>query len=329
VLFRSFTFSFPCYQAGLSKATLLRWTKGFNCSESIGEDVVGMLQRAIDIRGDIKVKVIVLINDTVGTLMSCAYQDNKTAIGLILGTGTNACYIENIDRIDTLEDFQEETSFKEMIVNTEWGAFGENGSIDFIRSRYDDEIDKTSINVGKQIFEKMISGMYLGEIVRLMILDLIDRELMFVEEMKKNAYRHALFTKGSFYTKYLNEIESDSNAKFSRTKRILKELAGIENPSLQDCTVVKYICNAVTKRAAKLTAAGLAVIIKRMNKSDVTIAVDGSLFRYHPRLQIILEATLKNLINPLNRFQIILSTDGSGRGAAVTAAIAHSYSYST
>lgn len=94
---------------------LNRWTKGFNCSESIGEDVVGMLQRAIDIRGDIKVKVIVLINDTVGTLMSCAYQDNKTAIGLILGTGTNACYIENIDRIDTLEDFQEETPFKEVI----------------------------------------------------------------------------------------------------------------------------------------------------------------------------------------------------------------------
>lgn len=317
-----FTFSFPCYQAGLSKATLLRWTKGFNCSDTIGEDVVEYLQKAIDARGDIRVKVIVLINDTVGTLMSCAYRDNKTAIGLILGTGTNACYIENLNRIETIEDFQDEYQYKEMIVNTEWGAFGENGSIDFIRSRYDDEIDKTSINVGKQIFEKMISGMYLGEIVRLMILDLIDRELIFVEEMKKNAYRHALFTKGSFYTKYLNEIESDSNAKFSRTKRILKELAGIENPSLQDCAVVKYICNAVTKRAAKLTAAGLAVILKRMNKSDVTIAVDGSLFRYHPRLQIILEATLKNLINPLNRFQIILSTDGSGRGAAVVAAVA-------
>ena len=71
----------------------------------------------------------------------------------------------------------------------------------------------------------MISGMYLGEIVRLMMLDLIDRELLFVEEMKKNAYRHALFTKGSFYTKFLNEIESDSS-KFSKTKRILNELAG-------------------------------------------------------------------------------------------------------
>ena len=38
-----------------------------------------------------------------------------------------------------------------------------------------------------------------------------------------------------------------------------------------------------------------------MNKPDVTIAVDGSLFRYHPRLQIMLEATLKQLINPLNK----------------------------
>ena len=107
----------------------------------------------------------------------------------------------------------------------------------------------------------MISGMYLGELVRLMILDLIDSELLFVEEMKKNTYRHALFTKGSFYTKYLNEIESDSNVKFSKTKRILKELAGIDNPSQQDCAVVKYICNAVTKRAAKLTAAGTLILI--------------------------------------------------------------------
>ena len=99
--------------------------------------------------------------------------------------------------------------------------------------------------------------MYLGELVRLMILDLIDSELLFVEEMKKNTYRHALFTKGSFYTKYLNEIESDSNATFAKTKRIFKELAGIDNASNEDCSIVKCLCNAVTKRAAKLIAAGL------------------------------------------------------------------------
>lgn len=48
-----------------------------------------------------------LINDTVGTVMSTAYYDRKTALGLILGTGTNACYIENIDRIGILDSFVE------------------------------------------------------------------------------------------------------------------------------------------------------------------------------------------------------------------------------
>jgi hexokinase len=67
---------------------------------------------------------------------------------------------------------------------------------------------------------------------------------------------------------------------------------------------------------------GLAVILKRINRQDVTIAVDGSLFRYHPRLQLILENTLRDLINQSNKFQIVLSTDGSGRGAAVVAAVA-------
>jgi hexokinase len=102
----------------------------------------------------------------------------------------------------------------------------------------------------------MISGMYLGEIVRLMILDLINHDLILTEEMKKSTYNHPLFTNGSFYTKYLHEIESDSNNKFIRTKRILKELAGVENPSPQDCAVIKAICCIVTSRAAKLTASG-------------------------------------------------------------------------
>ena len=39
-------------------------------------------------------------------------------------------------------------------------------------SEYDDVVDEHSVNRGKQRFEKMIAGMYLGEIVRLILLDL-------------------------------------------------------------------------------------------------------------------------------------------------------------
>lgn len=55
--------------------------------------------------------VVALINDTVGTLMSCSYNDQNTAVGLILGTGTNACYFEKIDKIGTLNDIDANNNF--------------------------------------------------------------------------------------------------------------------------------------------------------------------------------------------------------------------------
>jgi hexokinase len=51
----AFTFSFPCNQTSLSQATLVSWTKGFSCTSVVGNDVVLMLQEAINRR---KVRVI-------------------------------------------------------------------------------------------------------------------------------------------------------------------------------------------------------------------------------------------------------------------------------
>ena len=41
---------------------------------------------------------------------------------MIIGTGTNACYLEDIDRVDTWEGDKGDP--KHVIINTEWGAFG-------------------------------------------------------------------------------------------------------------------------------------------------------------------------------------------------------------
>ena len=38
-----------------------------------------------------------------------------------------------------------------------------------------------SINPGKQIFEKMISGMYMGELIRQVLVDLMKDDLIFFE----------------------------------------------------------------------------------------------------------------------------------------------------
>lgn len=80
--------------------------------------------------------------------MSCAYKDPSTAIGLILGTGTNACYVENLEHVGTWQDDYDEP--KQVIINTEWGAFGDNGRLQHLRTKYDEEVDLASLNPGKQ-----------------------------------------------------------------------------------------------------------------------------------------------------------------------------------
>lgn len=45
-----FTFSFPCQQVGLTKGLLIKWTKGFNCLGVVNQNVVELLEAAIQRR---------------------------------------------------------------------------------------------------------------------------------------------------------------------------------------------------------------------------------------------------------------------------------------
>lgn len=68
---------------------------------------------------------------------------------ILPGTGSNACYVEKVKRA---EQFDGETTKESVLINTEWGAFGDNGALDFVRTQYDREIDEHSINRGKQLY---------------------------------------------------------------------------------------------------------------------------------------------------------------------------------
>ena len=86
-----FTFSFPVDQVGINKGRLMRWTKGYDIDEALGEDVCALLQKEITAL-DLPVRVAALVNDTVGTLMARSYTSpgkTKTLIGAIFGSGTN------------------------------------------------------------------------------------------------------------------------------------------------------------------------------------------------------------------------------------------------
>jgi hypothetical protein len=42
---------------------------------------------------------------------------------------------------------------------------------------------------------------------------------------------------------------------------------------------------------------GLAVLINRIGKPDVTVGVDGSLYRYHPRFKRNMERCMETLVH--------------------------------
>ncbi len=51
-----------------------------------------------------------------------------------------------------------------------------------------------------------------------------------------------------------------------------------------DCDAVKRVCEAVSTRAARLAGAGVVTVVKKMDKlSSCTVAVDGSLYKLHPK----------------------------------------------
>lgn len=70
----------------------------------------------------------------------------------IIGTGSNACYVERIKNVENWDG--PATDKSHVLINTEWGAFGDNGALDFVRTDYDRDIDDHSINRGKQMFVK-------------------------------------------------------------------------------------------------------------------------------------------------------------------------------
>nr|XP_027796792.1 hexokinase-3 isoform X1 [Marmota flaviventris] len=309
-----FTFSFPCKQVGLDQGILLNWTKGFNASDCEGHDVVHLLREAIKRRQAVELNVVAIVNDTVGTMMSCGYEDPRCEIGLIVGTGTNACYMEELPNV---VDMAGESG--QMCINMEWGAFGDDGSLGMLSTCFDESVDQASINPGKQRFEKMISGMYLGEIVRHILLHLTSLGVLF-----RGQQTQCLQTRDIFKTKFLSEIESDSLA-LRQVRAILEDL-GLPLTS-DDALMVLEVCQAVSQRAAQLCGAGVAAVVEKIRENrgleelTISVGVDGTLYKLHPHFSSLVAATVQELA-PCCKVTFLQSEDGSGKGAALVTAVA-------
>jgi hexokinase len=347
-----FTFSFPVNQVGINKGKLMRWTKGFNIDEAIGQDVCQLLQKEIDAL-NLPVRVAALVNDTVGTLMARSYTSpgkTSTLIGAIFGTGTNGAYVEKLDRVKKMKEIDNaeggaanyDASTGLMVINTEWGSF-DNALKVLPKTQYDVDLDKESVNPGIQMFEKRVSGMFLGEILRRALLSLYQHPdagvALFKDESSHTndisstttvADDSPLFKQWGIDTSFLSIVEEDQSDHLRITKQTLEKELGVEAASTEDCVAVKMLVHAIGKRAARLAAVALggAVLSTNKLKEDdvVDIGVDGSLVEYYPGFEdYIREAfrEIEGIGEDEKRIRIGLAKDGSGLGAALIALVAH------
>lgn len=104
----------------------------------------------------------------------------------------------------------------------------------------------------------------------------------------------------------------------------------ISSTSLSMRKTIVELCNIVATRGARLAAAGILGVLKKMgrdaakdgDKQKTVIAMDGGLYEHYAEYSKCLENTLEELLGEELFKNIVIShsNDGSGIGAALLAA---------
>jgi hexokinase len=271
-------------QKRLSEATLLPMGKGFAITSNLN---LGKLLLAGYERHCIKsddsslaplprIRIAAITNDTVATFASLAYAvkaapNSRVAMGLIVGTGTNATVPMKLDSLHPAKrkDLANPDMVEKVVINTEWTIRGtDKPLIDLaIKTPWDLTLDANSDAPGFQPFEYMTAGRYLGEIVRLVYLDVAPREAG--EEVPPS-----LTIRNALPTRFLSEVVARLEL-----ETIKKELEQ-RYPSTSSTAywtsarveLVQSIAHAVQQRSSALIAAaciGLLDSVQDIRIDDV------------------------------------------------------------
>lgn len=264
------------------------------------------------------IKLAALVNDTTGTLIASAYTDQEMKIGCIFGTGCNAAYMETAGCVPKIDHYGLPPDMP-IAINCEYGAF-DNDHVVLPLTKYDVIIDEQSPRPGQQAFEKMIAGLYLGEIFRLVLVDLVENKNLLFEKQDISQLKKPYTLDSSF----LSYIEEDIYENLRDTHDLFQSRLGITatKPELELC---RRLAELIGTRAARLSSCGVAAICKKKNIESCHVGADGSVFNKYPHFKARGAQALREILDwkKGKRDPVVLSSseDGSGVGAALIAAL--------
>lgn len=260
-----------------------------------------------------------MINDTTGTLIASSYTDSDMRIGCIFGTGVNAAYMDNVGSIPKIAHLNLPADMP-VAINCEYGAF-DNEHIVLPLTEYDHTIDRESPRPGQQAFEKMTAGLYLGEIMRLALLDVVENKpgLVFRDQDTSSLDKPYLLD-----SSFLAAIEEDPYENLEDTEEIFERKLGIK-PTGAELEMIRRLAELIGTRAARLSACGVAAICKKKNIDSCHVGADGSVFTKYPHFKARGAQALREILDwptgTQDKVSIQAAEDGSGVGAALIAAL--------
>lgn len=161
--------------------------KGFLAAEGLmGKDLGEVIEAACTAKG-MNAVLKIIVNDGGATLLSQAYIHSATRFGLILGTGVNIAAHMPVSVVgkpkfgDRPQEWWDEA--RDVIVNTELGMFGQ-GILSV--TRWDTSLKQGHSRPDFQPLEQMVSGMYLGEMVRFALIEAIQTTGVFAGVVPKS-----------------------------------------------------------------------------------------------------------------------------------------------
>jgi hexokinase len=303
-----FCFSYPIEMFPNKDGRVLFFSKEIQAPQVEGQMIGENMNSAIVAAGLGGRKKMILLNDTVATLLAgradASGRRFDSYIGFILGTGTNCSYIEQNKNITKAKNLDPAGS---QIINVESGAFGKAP-----RGIIDKKFDKSLLNPGVNVFEKMISGAYLGPICLRTIQAAVKVKLFSSEVADRLEGIEELTTKET--SDFLYEPQSGTNP-------LSKAISSADE---QDCETLYRLVDRIIERAAKLTAINLSSAAIKSGKGKnparpVCIVAEGTTYYHLTSLRQRVEYYLKQyLVEKKNIFYQTINVENATLiGAAI------------
>ncbi|EFQ30257.1 hexokinase [Colletotrichum graminicola] len=332
--------SFPIEQTSLKGGRIHSMGKGFLAAEGLmGKDLGEVIESACSARG-MNAQLRVILNDGGATLLSQAYVHPATRFGLILGTGVNIAAYLPVSLIgrpkfgDRPREWWDEA--RDVIVNTELGMFGQDV---LSVTRWDRLLKQGHPRPELQPLEMMVSGYYLGEVVRFALIEAIETTGLFGGVVPKS-----LEEPYSLKSETISAVEGDASPMLTSSIDLFVSLyPSSHTPTSSDMSALRSLASFVSRRSAAIIAACLHAVwslrLEALSEepeeeaSDrlaeesslvrTMVAYNGSVIECYPGYLAMCQDYVDALINREDRsIDLVLAKESSLLGAGVALAMA-------